>query len=205
LRALSNGVLNLAANQAALTLAFLGKIGMLENFTTFGGKKLNLDGVVREIIEYLREDAEARYRIIVTTDSPGQEGRDLIVPFSTVITFHRIGKGGRVIIHRTSRDDVYTFRDRIYRETVLSITLAQELRTRLSEHIDEDYLLSDNFEVHADVGENGKSRQMVREVMGMIVGSGFNVKIKPDAVGVRIADRFVRPAQRIIKPIFKPA
>lgn len=164
-----------------------------------------MKSVVNEIVAYVREDSDSRYRIIVTTDSPGQEGRGIIVPFSTVITIHRIGKGGRVIIHRTSRDDIVTFRDRIYRETILSITLAQELRTKLKEYISEDYLLSENFEVHADVGENGKSRQMVREVTGMIIGSGFNVKIKPEAVGVRIADRFVRPAYRAVKPIFKVA
>lgn len=164
-----------------------------------------MDGVANEIVAYVREDSDSRYRIIVTTDSPGREGRDLIVPFSTVIAIHRIGRGGRVIIHRTSRDDIVTFRDRIYRETILSITLAQELRAGLASHIDEDYLLSENFEVHADVGENGKSRQMVREVVGMITGSGFNVKIKPEAVGVHIADRFVRPAYRVVKPIFKTA
>ncbi len=176
---------------------------MLENFTTFYGRKLTLGGVIQEIVRFLREDTESRYRIIVTTDSPGQEGKDFIIPFSTAITIHRIGRGGRVIIHRTSRDDIYTFRDRIYRETILSITLAQELRTGLAKYVDEDYLLSDNFEVHADVGENGKSREMVREVVGMITGSGFNAKIKPEAVGARIADRFVRPAYRIVKPVFK--
>ena len=171
----------------------------MENFTTFDGRKLNLKEVFKEIISYIGEDTESRYRLIVTTDSPGQEGRGFIIPFSTVIVMHRIGKGGRVIIHRTSHDDIYTFRERIYRETILSITLAQELRNGLTGKIEEDYLLSENFEVHADVGNNGKSRQMVREVQGMIIGSGFQVKIKPEGVGARIADRFVRPATRILK------
>lgn len=174
-------------------------------FTTFDGRKLDLDGVVQAIVRFVGEDQESRYRIIVTTDSPGQEGRGLVIPFSTVIAIHRIGKGGRVLIHRSVRDNIHTFRDRIYRETVLSITLAQELRSGLKHYIHEDYLLSENFEIHADVGENGKSRQMVREVEGMIIGSGFHVKIKPEAVGVRIADRFVRPAYRVSQPILKTA
>lgn len=178
---------------------------MIDTFTTFDGKRLTFEEVLKEIVGFVSQDADSRYRLIVTTDSPGREGKGLIIPFSTVITIHRIGKGGRVLIHRSIRDDIYTFRDRIYRETVLSITLAQELRSGLKHYIHEDYLLSENFEIHADVGENGKSRQMVREVEGMIVGSGFHVKIKPEAVGARIADRFVRPAYRIPQQIFKTA
>jgi len=192
-------------NNIGYTRIMYSHIPMIDTFTTFDGKRLTLEGVLKEIVDFVAEDTESRYRIIVTTDSPGREGKDLVIPFSTVITIHRIGRGGRVLIHRSIRDDIYTFRDRIYRETVLSITLAQELRVGLKHYIHEDYLLSENFEIHADVGQNGKSRQMVREVEGMIIGSGFHVKIKPEAVGVRIADRFVRPAYRVSQPIFKTA
>lgn len=166
---------------------------------------MTLKEVLEEIVGFVKEDPQRKYRIIVSSDSPGEEGKGLIVPFTTAIIIHRIGRGGRVIIHKTEREDIYSFRDRIYQETVLSVTLAQELRTGLKNYIDEDYLLSENFEIHADVGENGKTRQMIREVVGMITGNGFNAKIKPEAPGIYVADRFVKPAWRIEKPILKPA
>ena len=45
--------------------------------------------------------------------------------------------------------------------------------------------------IHADVGENGATKDMIREVIGLIGGNGFEAKIKPEAFAATcVADRF---------------
>ena len=45
--------------------------------------------------------------------------------------------------------------------------------------------------IHADVGENGKTRDMIKEVTGLIKGNGFEPKIKPESFAASsVADRF---------------
>ncbi len=177
-----------------------------KDYTFFNTTKqsLSLVDVVREIVHYVGEGFPDRYqyRIIVSTDTLAREGKGEIVTFVTAIVIHQIGHGARFFASRTTRDDIYTFRDRIYLETIRSITLAQELRSRLKEFIHEDYLLSENFMIDADVGENGKSKVLVREIIGLIVGNGFNARVKPEGIGVYVADKFVRPVSPriILKP-----
>ena len=45
--------------------------------------------------------------------------------------------------------------------------------------------------IHADIGENGQTRDMIKEVVGLIRGNGFEPKIKPEAyVASCVADRY---------------
>jgi predicted RNase H-related nuclease YkuK (DUF458 family) len=50
-----------------------------------------------------------------------------------------------------------------------------------------------NVQIHLDVGENGQTRDLIREVVGMVVGSGFDARIKPDSFGASsVADRHTK-------------
>jgi predicted RNase H-related nuclease YkuK (DUF458 family) len=45
--------------------------------------------------------------------------------------------------------------------------------------------------IHADIGENGATKDMIREVMGLIRGNGFEPKIKPESFAAStVADRY---------------
>ena len=45
--------------------------------------------------------------------------------------------------------------------------------------------------IHADVGEKGQTRDMVKEVVGLIRGNGFEPKIKPESYAASVvADRY---------------
>jgi predicted RNase H-related nuclease YkuK (DUF458 family) len=45
--------------------------------------------------------------------------------------------------------------------------------------------------IHADVGEQGKTKEMVKEVTGLIRANGFEPKIKPESFAASvIADRY---------------
>ena len=48
-----------------------------------------------------------------------------------------------------------------------------------------------NIQIHVDIGHNGETRDMINEVVGMVRGSGYEVKIKPDSYGAsKVADRY---------------
>ncbi len=72
-------------------------------------------------------------------------------------------------------------------------TLTVELRTRLRELVGDDVL--NTIEVHADVGETGRTSVIMREIIGMLLGYGFsleNIKWKPESVAASVvADRYI--------------
>ena len=81
-----------------------------------------------------------------------------------------------------------TLRERIYQETIHSITLAQELRGRLKEKLGDEFFWDD--QIHIDVGRVGPTREFIDVVVGMVRGYGFDAVIKPDSFGASIvADR----------------
>jgi len=48
-------------------------------------------------------------------------------------------------------------------------------------------------EIHLDVGRSGETRELIREVVGMVAGSGFDAKIKPESYGASsVADKHTK-------------
>lgn len=152
---------------------------------------LTLEGVVNEITSYISKKPEKFYDVIVGCDSPSSE--DAFFPVAVVVL--RKGEGGRFFIKKVSYNNkkFYNWRQRITEEVLLSINLALILKEKLSLRLKEikeplDYQFR---YIHADVGENGITREMIKEVTGLIRGNGFEPKIKPEAfVASVIADRY---------------
>jgi len=47
-----------------------------------------------------------------------------------------------------------------------------------------------DLEIHIDVGSLGPTREMIREVVGLVTGNGFTAKTKPDSWGASsVADK----------------
>ncbi len=149
---------------------------------TFG--VLGLEHVLLNISEYIKAQPSFKYRIIVGTDSKGKNGKD--VDFVTAIIIHRVGNGGIYFWKRSLTSTFYTLRDRIYQEALISINFAQSLL----EVAKNEEILACGLEIHLDVGRIGETREIINEVIGMIRGSGFEVKTKPDSFGAsKVADR----------------
>ena len=50
-----------------------------------------------------------------------------------------------------------------------------------------------NVEIHLDVGKSGDTKELIREVVGMVIGSGFDARIKPESFGAtKVADRYTK-------------
>ncbi len=157
---------------------------MSEQFVNPNIGTLTFGEVVKEIAREMHRDPRADYDVFVGTDS--STGGDS-VDFVRAIVVHKRGKGGRYFWSRQREPKFPSLRHRIWREALLSFDLAQRLLRALSSST----LLQFNLEIHVDIGKNGSTRELINEVVGMIVGSGFDVKIKPDAVAATsVADKY---------------
>lgn len=159
------------------------------SFLTLKHKRMDFGEVIEDILRYTQEDPDKDYRIIIGTDS---EGKDLLA-YATAIVVHKVGHGGRAYVAKNILKIGRVLRDKILTETQLSLMLAEELVPKLTENLGEDFL-TNGLEIHIDVGPNGETKDMIREVVGWVQGMGYQVGIKPDASAAStVADRFAVP------------
>lgn len=147
---------------------------------------LNLNQVVDQLIEFINQDLNKKYRIIVGSDSEGRGEIDLV----NAIVIHRLGLGGRYFWHKAHRLNINSLRQKIYEEVNFSINVTLELLQLLKKY--ERTLTHCELEVHVDVGENGQTKEMIKEIVGMVKGYGLAVKTKPHSFAAsNVADRHV--------------
>ncbi len=153
--------------------------------------KISFEEVIQEIFSYIKEYPKYDYEIIVGCDS--SSGQEPFFPIAIVVL--RKGAGGRFFLKRIKYHNrkFYNFHQRILEEVVLSCKLALVLRDRTEkEALKLPQPLAYEFRyIHADVGANGATKDMIKEVVGLIKGNGFEAKIKPESFAASvIADRF---------------
>lgn len=151
---------------------------------TFG--RMTLEQVCQSIFDYISEEPKFRYSIIIGTDSEGFGEVD----FATALIVHRVGRGGRCFVAKTRVPNIVELRQKIYQEATLSLQFTQTIVGELKRFLSEE-LLSSGLEIHVDIGKNGPTKDMIKEVVGMIKGSGYTVRIKPEAFAAScVADRY---------------
>lgn len=153
------------------------------NSPTFGS--LSLTEVRAKVLQFMEADSEAKYQLVIGTDSQPKNGTE--TDFVTALVVHRQGRGGIYFWQRKVEKQTYVLRQRIYQEASLSLDLAEEFLqvTR------QDGISRFDVEIHVDIGKYGKTREMINEVIGMVRGSGFVVQIKPESYAAsKVADRY---------------
>ncbi len=154
---------------------------------TLGNLKINQ--VIDEILGYIVKKPEKFYDIIVGCDS--SSGEEPHFPVAVVIL--RKGEGGRFFLKkiRYKNRKFYNWKTRILEEVLLSCELALFLRENIESKLKANSFNYQFRYIHADVGENGQTKDMVKEVTGLIRGNGFEPKIKPESfVASTVADRY---------------
>lgn len=155
-----------------------------KNFHSPSKGLLDLKTLVQEVADFINEDDVHEYCVAIGSDSEQKNGT---AEFVNVVTVHRKGSHGRYFWHKYKDIKVYNLHDRIFKEALYSLELAQEIVQDLKDKIEHPRY---GIEIHVDVGENGPTRDMIKEVMGMIRGNGFEAKIKPYAYGAaNVADK----------------
>ena len=150
---------------------------------------LKTSQVIEEILGYMSDKPEEFYDIIVGCDS--SSGEEPHFPVAVVIL--RKGEGGRFFLKKIGYKNrkFYNWKTRVLEEVLLSCELALFLRENVENKLK---VASFNYQfryIHADIGENGQTKDMIKEVIGLIRGNGFEPKIKPEAyVASTVADRY---------------
>jgi predicted RNase H-related nuclease YkuK (DUF458 family) len=149
---------------------------------TYGS--LTLSDIRVRVLEFMEKASDYKYRLVIGTDSQPRNGTG--VDFVTAIVVHRIGYGGIYFWKRVCEKKPMVLRNRIYQEAILSLQCAEEVLTTFKD----DGITKYDVEIHVDVGNQGQTREMISELVGMIRGSGFPVKTKPYSYGAsKVADR----------------
>lgn len=155
---------------------------------------LEFQQVIEEILNYIHEKPGKNYNVVVGCDSSSEE--DPCFPVAIVVL--REHSGGRFFLKKIrynpqERKKFKNWKMRILQEVMLSCQLALYLREELQKRII-NLNNESNYEfryIHADIGENGATKDMIKEVTGLIRGNGFEPKIKPESyVASSVADRY---------------
>lgn len=147
---------------------------------------LEFEAMFAEIMEFMAQSPDDRYRLIIGTDS---QLRDETI-FVTAVIIHKQGKGARYFFRRERRRKIDSLRQRILFEASMSLNVAGQLAEALTRNGHADDL---DVEIHLDIGRGGETRDLIREVVGMVVGSGFDAKIKPESYGAStVADKHTK-------------
>lgn len=145
-------------------------------FQSSFGAQLDLNEVIGEIFNFIKIAPNRQYKVVIGTDSlNGPKTAN----FVTAVIVLRIGNGGRYFWNEATEKTFKTLRDRIYKEMYLSLETAQNLL----ELLEKKKLPQFDLEIHVDVGQNGDTKTLINEVVGVIRGSGFVVKTKPESFG----------------------
>jgi uncharacterized protein len=156
---------------------------MMFNSPTKG--RMTFGQVFKDIVGYIQNDSKTKYKLIVGTDSQLRED----VCYVTAILILREGKGGRFYYTKELEKAKLSLKQRIFYETSKSLTMAAKLADKLTVN----GLSELDIEIHLDVGEQGQTKEIIKEVVGMVVGSGFDARIKPDSYGAsKVADKYTK-------------
>lgn len=153
--------------------------------------KLKFQEVVEEIFNYLSEKSEKFYDIVVGCDSSSDKEPD----FPVAIVVLRVGEGGRFFLKKVRYQNrkFYNLKQRILEEVILSCDLALNFKEALNKKFSGKNFNYQFRYIHADIGENGLTKDMIKEVIGLIRGNGFEAVIKPEAFAASVvADRYCK-------------
>jgi hypothetical protein len=149
--------------------------------------KMSIKKTYDSILSFINEKPNNQYKLIIGTDSHPGLAESVFV---TAIVIYRVGHGGRYFYHKKKVEMKSGFKKRIFHEVSRSLTVASKL-TELLSNDNESSLL--DIEIHIDVGQNGSSSEIIKEVVGMVIGSGYDALIKPDSYAAsNVADRYTK-------------
>lgn len=175
-----------------------------DEFNSISHGKLGVTGVLERIKDFLEEEPEAVYSLVIGTDSH-ERGKSTVktekplngrrtngvteINLVTAVLVHRRGFGGKYFWIKKKQNNIHSLREKIYAETITSLEFATSFVPELKKKLN-GQSPQYNLEIHIDVGEHGDTRDMIKEVVGMVTGNGFVAKTKPQAYGASyVADK----------------
>ena len=156
------------------------------NSETYG--KLELSQIPEKINEYYEKMKlyDTPIHIIVGTDSQNFDKTKLV----SVIAVYCEGHGGIYFYEISRIDKIKDVRVKLHVETGESLKITTELVDLLENY--PDLFMNTTLSIHIDAGlnPNGKTRELIPELVGWIKSCGYDCETKPESwVASTIADR----------------
>ena len=156
------------------------------NSQTYG--RVELNNIPEKLSDYYQKikQYESPIHIIVGSDSQNFDKTKLV----NVIAMYCEGHGGIYFYEISRIDKIRDVRVKLHVETGESLKVATELADGLEKY--EDLYLNTTLSIHIDAGlnPNGKTRELIPELVGWIQSCGYDCETKPDSwVASTIADR----------------
>ncbi|WP_051330903.1 ribonuclease H-like YkuK family protein [Aneurinibacillus terranovensis] len=158
---------------------------------------IGFEEVFQRILRFVEQEPAARYAMAIGTDSQVYQK---YTKFTSAILVHRVGRGAwgclrDYIVPRKMK----SLREKISLETTLSEEIAcyftadrlDAITDILLPYVDKeaDFSLS----IHLDIGTNGATKDLIKEMVSRINAIGFTAKIKPESyVASSYANRFTK-------------
>lgn len=156
-----------------------------KNFTSPTHGQMSWEDALAKMAWFMDLDREASYAVIIGTDSEAVNGES---DFVSALIVHKKGRGGVYFWGRQKISHLHSMKQRIWQEATISLNLAQNLVDDFAKI----GLFDLNLEIHVDIGPQGKTRELISDIVGMIRANGFKVATKPSSWGAsHVADRHV--------------
>jgi len=142
----------------------------------------NFGQMTEGIIDFISKENAKGYSLMIGSDSEMSGDTHFI----TAIVIHRHGEGARYWWAEMTKPRFNTLRERIWQEAIFSISVAKSVVEELLKR----EVVSENVEIHVDIGENGPTKALIQEITGYVRGNGFSCAIKPNSYAASaVADR----------------
>ena len=156
---------------------------------TYG--KIGIEQIPDKILMFYNDHLkfESQMQIIIGTDSQNFDKTKVV----SVVAVICEGHGGIFFYEVTHQPLIRDVRTKLHVETNDSLRVAESLvETMENDKKFEDMYLSCPIAIHVDAGnsKNGKTRELIPELVGWIKACGYDCSVKPDSfVASTIADR----------------
>ena len=155
---------------------------------TYG--KLQMRSVIWKILSYIAQDPSSKYEVAIGADSMAKGKHE--TKFAVAIAIHREHSGAIYFYKKISEKNNNTLQQKLYKETELSLDVADYMVNALGKRILENGS-NVHLVIHMDIGENGPTSKLIPELSGWVSAMGYDYKIKPDSyASSTIADRASR-------------
>ncbi|MDD5603226.1 MAG: ribonuclease H-like YkuK family protein [Eubacteriales bacterium] len=152
---------------------------------------LSFGDVYNSILGFIRADKNSSYRISIGSDSQTAGNRTVCV---SCIHIHRVGMGAIGFLKKSVvHGYMGNLHEKIYLETWMTMQLAYLFEGEKIEAVRDLLGPKVIFEFHIDIGTNGPTKALIKEMTGMVKGLDFIPKIKPESYCAScFADRYTK-------------
>lgn len=163
---------------------------------TYGN--LTIREMADKIIDFVgKSDSSKEIEIIIGTDSQNFDKTKIVA----VVVVRIVGNGGIFFYEITRHRRTNSIREKLYKETEISLDLAdkllaemQELGAMRDELVNNKVYIANkpiNLCIHVDAGYNGPTKQLIKEITSWVKGCGFRVEVKPYSFAASsVADKY---------------